>query len=169
MMPNPTSIALLVNPTNPNLETQLGTLRAAACKLGLQAHVMTASSAGDFDAVFTKIEDLRAGGLMISQDPLFNSQSGQLGALCLRHEIPAIYVNYEFVAAGGLMSYGASQPDAWRQAGIYTARILKGEKPADLPVVQPTKFEFVINLKTAKALRIDPPPSLLGGADEVIE
>ena len=169
MAPKCTAIALLVNPTNPNVETQSGTLQAAALKLGLQAHVVTASTERDFNAVFAKLHDLRATSLMISQDPLFNSQSGQLGALSVRYEIPAIYVNHEFAAAGGLMSYGASQPDAWRQAGVYTARILRGEKPADLPVVQPTKFEFVINLKTVKTLLLDAPPSLLARADEVIE
>ena len=163
MAPKCTAIALLVNPTNPNVETQSGTLQAAALKLGLQAHVVTASTERDFNAVFAKLHDLRATSLMISQDPLFNSQSGQLGALSVRYEIPAIYVNHEFAAAGGLMSYGASQPD------VYTARILRGEKPADLPVVQPTKFEFVINLKTVKTLQLDAPPSLLARADEVIE
>jgi putative ABC transport system substrate-binding protein len=123
----------------------------------------------DFDAAFAKLPELRADVLMISQDPLFNVQSGPLGALSARHAIPAIYVNHEFAAAGGLISYGASQPDTWRQAGIYTALILKGRRPAGLPVVQPTRFELVINLKSAKALSLAVPPSLLATADEVIE
>jgi putative tryptophan/tyrosine transport system substrate-binding protein len=168
LVPKTTIMALLVNPTNPNVETQSRNLQAAALKLGLQAHVVNASAERDFDAVFAKLHELRT-ALMISQDPLFNAQSEQLAALSVRHEIPAIYVNREFAAAGGLMSYGASQVDAWRQAGTYVARILKGEKPADLPVVQPTKFELVINLKTAKALGLAVPPMLLTSADEVIE
>jgi len=169
VVPRATIMALLVNPTNPNVETQSRNLQVAALKLGLQAHVVNASTERDFDAVFAKLHELRAGALMISQDPFFNVQSGQLGALSVRHEIPAIYVNHEFAAAGGLMSYGTSQADVWRQAGVYVARILKGEKPADLPVVQPTKFELVINLKTAKALGLAVPPMLLTSADEVIE
>jgi putative ABC transport system substrate-binding protein len=169
LVPKATIMALLVNPTNPNLETQSRNLQAAALKLGLQPHVVNASTEPDFDAVFAKLHGLRADALMISQDPFFNIQSGQLGALSVRHAIPAIYVNREFVAAGGLMSYGANRPDEWRQAGVYVGRILKGEKPADLPVVQPTKFDLVINLKTAKALGLAVPPMLLTSADEVIE
>ena len=167
--PKATIMALLFNPTNPNLVTQSRDLQAAALKLGLQPHVVNASTERDFDAVFAKLRELRADALMISQDPFFNSQSGQLGALSVRHAIPAIYVDREFVAAGGLMSYGANRPDQWRQVGVYVGRILKGEKPADLPVVQPTKFDLVINLKTAKALGLEVPPSLLVRADEVIE
>jgi ABC-type uncharacterized transport system substrate-binding protein len=167
--PKATIMALLVNPTNPNLQTQSRDLQAAALRLGLQPHVVNASTERDFDAVFAKLHELRADALMISQDPFFNSQSGQLGALSVRHAIPAIYVDREFVAAGGLMSYGANRPDQWRQVGVYVGRILKGEKPADLPVVQPTKFELVVNLKTAKALGLEVPPTLLARADEVIE
>lgn len=169
LVPKAAIMALLLNPTNPNVQTQSTNLQAAARKLGLQPHVVNASTERDFNAVFATLHELRADALMISQDPLFNAQSGQLGALSVRHAIPAIYVNHEFAAAGGLMSYGASQPDAWRQAGIYTAQILKGKKPADLPVVQPTKFDLVINLKTAKALGLAVPPTLLTSADEVIE
>ena len=167
--PKATIMALLVNPTNPNLGTQSRDLQAAALKLGLQPHVVNASAERDFDAVFAKLHELRADALMISQDPFFNSQSGQLGALSVRHAIPAIYVDREFVAAGGLMSYGANRPDQWRQVGVYVGRILKGEKPADLPVVQPTKFDLVINLKTARGLGLDVPASVLARADEVIE
>ena len=167
--PKATIMALLVNSTNPNLETQSRDLQAAALKLGLQPHVVNASTERDFDAVFAKLHELRADALMIVQDPFFNSQSGQLGTLSVRHAIPAIYLDREFVAAGGLMSYGANRPDQWRQVGVYVGRILKGEKPADLPVVQPTKFDLMINLKTAKALGLEVPPSLLVRADEVIE
>ena len=162
-------MALLVNPTNPNVETQSRTLQAAALKLGLQVQVLNASSESDFEAVFAKLSELRVGALMISQDPLFNSQSGQLAELTVRHRMPAIYVLRPFAAAGGLMSYGDSQNDAWRQAGVYVGRILKGEKPADLPVVQATKFEFVINLKTARTLGLAIPDGLISAADEVIE
>ncbi len=168
-VPKATVMALLVNPTNPNAETQSRNLQVAAVKLGLQPHIMTASSERDFDGVFAKLHELPAGALMISQDPLFNAQSEQLAALSVGHGIPAIYVNREFATAGGLMSYGSSQLDAWHQAGIYTARVLKGEKPANLPVVQPTKFELMINLKTAKALGLAVPAMLLNSADEMIE
>ncbi len=168
-VPSSTIIALLVNPTNPNVATLSRNLQAAAGTLGLQLHVLNASTERDFDAVFAKLRELRAGALMIGQDAFFNSRGGQLGALSLRNAMPAIYVNRGFAAAGGLMSYGASQNDAYRQAGTYAGRILKGEKPADLPVVQSTKFDLTINLKTAKALGLNMPLPLLGRADEVIE
>lgn len=168
-LPSATTMALLVNPTNPNVETQSRTLQAAALKLGLQVQVLNASSERDFDAVFAKLQELRASALMISQDPLFNSESGKLAALTVRYRMPAIYELRQFAAAGGLMSYGDSQNDAWRQAGVYVGRILKGEKPADLPVMQATKFEFVINLKTAKTLGLAIPDGLVSAADEVIE
>jgi ABC-type uncharacterized transport system substrate-binding protein len=169
MVPKASIMALLVNPTNPNVETQSKNLQVAALKIGFQPHIVNASTVRDFDTVFAKLRELRADALMISQDPFFNIQSGQLGALSVRHAIPAIYVNREFAAAGGLMSYGANQPDEWHQAGVYVARILKGEKPADLPVVQPTKFDLVINLKTAKSLGLEINLQLLASADEVIE
>jgi putative ABC transport system substrate-binding protein len=168
-VPSATVMVLLVNPTNPNIETQSRTLQAAALKLGLRVHILNASTETDFDAVFAKLQELQAGALMISQDVLFNTQSGQLASLSVRHAMPAIYELREFAVAGGLMSYGASQSDTWRQAGIYVGRILKGEKPSDLPIMQPTKFEFVINLKTAKTLGLTIPDGLVNAADEVIE
>ena len=167
-VPSATIMALLVNPTNPNVEVQ-SNLQAAARQLGLQVHVVHASTESDFDAMFAKLRELRADALMISHDPIFNAQSGQLAALTVRHAIPAIYQLRGFAEAGGLMSYGTSQSDSWRQAGIYVERILKGEKPDDLPVMQPNKFELTINLKTAKALGLTLPSGLLAIADAVIE
>src|SRR5260370_5071797 len=168
-VPSATTIALLVNPTNPNAETQSKNTQEAARRLGLELHVLNASTERDFDAVFAKVRELRAGALLIGQDVFFNAESAQLGVLPVRHAIPALFPLPEFAAAGGLMSYGASRSDAWHQAGIYVGRILKGEKPAELPVVQPTRFELTINLKTAKTLGLTVPPSLLTSADEVIE
>jgi putative ABC transport system substrate-binding protein len=131
--------------------------------------VLHASSDRDFDAVFARLVELRVGGLVIGGEPFFNSRSEQLGALTVRHALPAIYQLRAFVAAGGLVSYGGSLTDAYRLVGIYTGRILKGEKPADLPIQQATKIEMIINLKTAKMLGLTVPQSLLGRADEVIE
>jgi len=168
-VPSATTIALLVNPTNPNAETQSKNTQEAARRLGLELHVLNASTERDFDAVFAKVRELRAGALLIGQDVFFNAESAQLGELTVRHAIPAIFPLPEFAAAGGLMSYGASRSDAWHQAGIYVGRILKGEKPADLPVMQPTKFELVINLKTARTLGLTIPPGVLAIADEVID
>jgi putative ABC transport system substrate-binding protein len=169
VVPSATSIALLVNPTNVNAETQSINTREAAKRLGLELHVLQASTEVDFDGVFAKLQELQAAALIIGQDVFFNASSARLAALTVLHAIPAIYPQPEFAAAGGLISYGASRTDAWRQAGIYVGRILKGEKPAELPVVQPTKFELTINLKTAKALGLSVPTSLLAGADSVIE
>jgi ABC-type uncharacterized transport system substrate-binding protein len=169
VVPSATTIALLLNPTNPNSETQLKDTQEAARRLGLELHVLNASVERDFDAVFAKLGELKASALIIGQDVYFNAESARLAALTVRHAIPAIYPLPEFAAAGGLFSYGASRSDAWHQAGVYVGRILKGEAPAELPVVQPTKFELTINLKTAKALGLTVPPSLLASADEVIE
>jgi len=170
LMPAATSIALLVNPAAGSLRETITTdLQAAARKRGLQFHVLHASDVRDFDAVFTTLAQLRVGGLVIGSDPFFNSQSEQLAALAIRHAMPAIYQYREFAAAGGLMSYGGSLTDMYRQVGVHTGRILRGEKPADLPVQQSTKVELIINLKTAKALGLTTPLSLLGRADEVIE
>ena len=170
VVPTATVIALLVNPASPVLaETQARDLQATARALGLQLHVLHARAASDFDTVFETLGQLRAGGLVIGGETLFTGQSEQLAALALRHAMPAIYQFREFAAAGGLMSYGANVNDAHRLAGVYTGRILGGQKPADLPVQQSTKLELIINLNTAKALGLEVPPTLLARADEVIE
>jgi putative ABC transport system substrate-binding protein len=170
MVPTATTFALLVNPTSPNLaEAQSLDLQKAARALGLQIHSLQASTDQDFDTVFATLVKLRAGGLVISSDSFFFTRSEQLAALAARHAVPAIFGFREFAAAGGLMSYGASVTDQHRTLGVYTGRILKGEKPSDLPVQQATKVELIINLKTAKALGLEVPPMLLARADEVIE
>ena len=170
LVPTATSIALLVNPSNPALsERQLRDTQVTAAKLGLQFNVVKASAEGDFDAVFATLTQLRAGALVIGADALFIEQSKQLAELAVRHAIPASFHFREFVAAGGLISYGGSITDAHRLAGIYAGRILKGDNPADLPVVQVNKLELVINLKTARALGITVPLTLQAAADEVIE
>jgi putative tryptophan/tyrosine transport system substrate-binding protein len=169
LVPSATIIALLVNPTNPNTEALSRDAQAAARTLGLRFHILHASTERDFDTVFTTLVQLRAGALVISPDQFFLSRSKQLATLPLRHAIPTIYQGREYVVAGGLMSYGGSLADQDRQVGAYTGRILKGEKPADLPVQQSTKVELVINLTTAKALGLTVPESLLARADEVIE
>jgi putative tryptophan/tyrosine transport system substrate-binding protein len=159
-------IALLVNPTNPQSDALSKDLQAAARTFGLQLHVLNASTE---DAVFATLDELRTDGLIVGSDTFFTIFSEQLAALTIRHAVPAIYVEREFAAAGGLMSYGGTTAAAYHQAGVYTGRILKGEKPADLPVVRATKVELVLNLQTAKSLGILFPISLLGSADEVIE
>jgi putative tryptophan/tyrosine transport system substrate-binding protein len=169
LVPTASSIAALINPANNAASLQSRDLHAAARMLGLQLHVVHASSERDFDMVFTNLAKLRPGALVIHSDGFFISRNEQLATLAVRHALPAIFQERAFVAAGGLMSYGRSLPETYRQAGIYTGRILKGEKPADLPVVQPTRFELMINLKTARALGLEVPPTLLARADEVIE
>jgi putative ABC transport system substrate-binding protein len=170
MVPAATIMATLVNPTNPsNAEMLSRDLQATARLLGLQLHLLHAGSDADIDAVFARLTELGAGGLVIGTDALFTSRNEKLAAVALRHRMPTIYQWREFVAAGGLMSYGGSFADSYRLAGVYTGRILKGEKPADLPVQQATKLELFINLKTAKALGINVPSTLLATADEVIE
>jgi putative tryptophan/tyrosine transport system substrate-binding protein len=163
-------MALLVNQANPTVaETETSELLSAAKTLGLELHVLNASTESDFDAAFAKVIQLRAGGLVIATDILFTSHSAQLAMLAARHAVPAVYKGREFAASGGLMSYGSDITDSYRLAGVYTGRILKGDKPADLPVQQATKIELIINLKTAKALGINVPNTLIGRADEVIE
>jgi putative ABC transport system substrate-binding protein len=170
LVPTATIVALLVNPTNPTLaEATTKVLQAAALTLGVQLHVLHASADRDFDTVFATMAQLRAGAFVIGADPLFTSRLEQLAALALRHVLPAVYQFREFAAAGGLVSYGTSLTDGFRLVGIYTGRILKGEKPADLPVQQATKVELILNLKTAKALGLTVPTALLVRADEVIE
>ena len=169
LVPSATSIAVLVNPTRPDVDTQTAQLQKAAQTVGLALHILNASGERDFDAVFQNLAQLRAGALVIASDALFNDLSEQLAALALRHEVPAVHHFRQFTAAGGLMSYGPKVSDSYRLAGVYTGRILKGEKAADLPVLQPTKFELVINIKTAKALNLTIPPGVLAIVDEVIE
>ena len=169
LVPTATTIGVLLNPTNPGTETRSRDLQAAARAMGVQLQVLHASTEREFDGVFATLVQLRAGGLVIGTDGFFTSRSKQLSALTIRHAVPAIFLYREFAAAGGLMSYGGSITDQYRQVGVYTGRILKGVKPADLPVQQSTKVELIINLKTAKALGLTVPLSLLGRADEVIE
>jgi putative ABC transport system substrate-binding protein len=170
LVPTATVIALLVNPTSPNLaEVTAKDLQAAARTLGLQVRVLQASTERELDTAFATLVQLQAGALVIGPDAFFDSRSEQLAALAIRHAVPTIYQFREFAAAGGLISYGGIYTDPFRQAGVYTGRILKGEKPADLPVQQSTKVELVINLKTARALGLNFPLTLLRRADEVIE
>jgi putative ABC transport system substrate-binding protein len=169
LVPTATVMALLLNPTSPFAETLTRDLQAAARMLGLRIHVLNASTDGDITSAFAQLLQLRTAGLVIGSDVFFNSRSQQLAARTVRHAMPAVYQYREFVAAGGLMSYGGSLEDSYRLAGIYTGRVLKGEKPADLPIQQSTKVELFINLKTAKGLGLEVPPTLLARADEVIE
>ena len=170
LVPTATIVALLVNPTSTTLaETTTRELETAARTLGLEFYVLHASSEREIDAAFATLVQLRDGALVIGADALFNSRSEQLAALTIRHRVPAIYQYREFVSAGGLMSYGTPVLDTYRPLGVYAGRILKGEKPADLPVQQATKIELMINMKTAKALGLTVPLPLLGRANEVIE
>ena len=166
LLPSVTIMALLVNSAVPDA---LRVSQAAAHAAGLQLHVLNASSERDFDTVFETLTQLHVGALAIAPDNIFTAYQEQLAALTIRHALPAVYEFRQFVAAGGLMSYGSSQTEYFRLIGTYTGRILKGEKPADLPVQQSTKVELIINLKTAKALGLTVPLSILGRADEVIE
>jgi putative ABC transport system substrate-binding protein len=163
------AVAMLVNPNNPLTEPETKGMRDAARSLGLQLHILNASTEGEIDAAFGKLIELRAGALVVSGDPFFNSRGDQIVALAARHALPAIYEWREFATAGGLMSYGTDLADAYRQVGIYAGKVLKGAKPADLPVQRVVRVEFVINLKTAKTLGLTFPITLLGRADEVIE
>jgi putative tryptophan/tyrosine transport system substrate-binding protein len=169
LVPAASVIAVLVNPTDSNVEATLRSLRAAARDLRLQLHVLRASTEREIDDAFAVLSQLKAGGVVIGPDVFFNTRSEQLGALASRHRVAAIYQNRAFALAGGLMSYSSDIAESHRLAGGYTGQILKGEKPADLPVQQATKVELFINLKTAKALGIEVPPTHLARADEVIE
>ena len=170
LVPTATVMALVVNPASPaRAESNTRQAQVAARKLGLKLHVLHAGSEQDFDAALANAIQLRAGALVIGTDIFFFTRSGQLGAMAARHAIPAICPYRDFAAAGGLMSYGTNNANQYRQVGVYTSRILKGEKPADLPVQAPVKYELVINMKTAKALGIEVPATLLALANEVIE
>jgi putative tryptophan/tyrosine transport system substrate-binding protein len=170
MVPAATTLALLVNPGSAALsEPTTKDAQAAARLLGVNLHVLHARSAIELERVFATLDQLRAGGLVIGADALFTGRAQELAALALRHRVPAIYQYPEFTAAGGLMSYGGSIRDTFHQVGVYVGRILKGEKPADMPVAQSTKAELVVNLSTAKAFGLTVPPALLARADEVIE
>jgi putative ABC transport system substrate-binding protein len=169
LVPRAKVIALLVNPNNPIVESVIRNAQEAARTKGVQLHVLKARTESEIDAAFATLTQSRVGALVISSDGLFNSRLDQLAALASRHAVPAIYDWREFTAAGGLISYGPSRTGIFREVGIYAGKILKGAKPADLPVEQPTIFELVINLKTAKALGLTVPPSILARADEVIE
>jgi ABC-type uncharacterized transport system substrate-binding protein len=169
LIPAAISVATLINPTNPGSDIQSGEAQAAARKIDLQLHILYASTEHEIDAAFARLIELRAEGLVINSDGFFVGRSEQFAALALRHRVPTIFQYREFAAAGGLMSYGGDITDAIRLAGLYTGRVLKGERPFDLPVQQATKVELFINLKTAKVLGLTVPRSLLGRADEVIE
>jgi putative ABC transport system substrate-binding protein len=168
LVPGAANIALLINPTNPNAVPLRRDVQAAASTLGLQVHAFDARTDDDLALAFNAMRP-KAGAVLIGPDPFFNTRSAQIAALTISHTLPTIYQYHEFVAAGGLMSYGGSLSDSHRQVGIYTGRILKGEKPANLPVEQITKVELILDLKTARALALEVPPTLLARADEVIE
>jgi putative tryptophan/tyrosine transport system substrate-binding protein len=169
LLPHARSVAMIINPNYPGAESEMVEVEAAGRLIGMQIQRVTASNERDIDAAFATIDQRRVDAVVVGVDGFFISRSERLATVALRHAIPAIFQAREFVAAGGLMSYAASLTDAYRQAGVYTGQVLKGAKPTDLPVVQPTKFELVINLKTAKAIGLTVPPSLLARADEVIE
>jgi putative ABC transport system substrate-binding protein len=169
MVPTATTIAVLVNSDYSPSKSQLQDVQEAAARLGVQVLVLRGNTEADLDAVFVDLVRQRAGALLVCASPFFSSRRQQLVVLAARHAVPAIYEWREFAAAGGLMSYGTNLNDAYRQMGFYAGRILKGEKPADLPVVQSTEFAFVINLSTARALGIEVPPTLSARADEIIE
>jgi putative ABC transport system substrate-binding protein len=169
LVPRAARFAVLVNPNNPLVEAYLTDVRAAAAVIGRPIEVLTANRSRDIDTAFATLVEKRVDVLVVGLDPLFVSRRVELAALAARHAVPALYPFRDDAEAGGLMSYGPSNTDLVRQAGIYTGRVLKGEKPADMPILRATKFELVINLKTAKALGLEIPPNLLARADEVIE
>jgi len=169
LLPAATVIALLVNPSNLVTEPQVREMQTAARAFGMQVHVLNATTERDFEPAFARVAELHASALMIANSAPFIGRSGELGALAARYAVPTIFQSPEFTAAGGLVSYGGSIVESYRLAGVYTGRILKGEKPADLPIQQANKIEMIVNLKTAKVLGIDVPLPMLGRADEVIE
>jgi putative tryptophan/tyrosine transport system substrate-binding protein len=169
LVPRAAVIAVLAYPSRPDADSQVSEAQAAASAMGLQLHVFTVRTEAEIEPVFAAMLQHNPGGLLVGTDPFFTNQRHRLAALAARHRVPAIYSLREYAEADGLMSYGASLTEAFHQVGVYAGRILKGEKPGDLPVIQPTKFELVINLKTAKALGLEIPPTLLARADEVIE
>jgi putative ABC transport system substrate-binding protein len=170
LIPNASVIAVLLNPSNPDIETRLHDVQAAALALGQQIHVLMASTAGEIDSAFATLAERRFGALLVHGDPLFHDlRRQQVITLATRHGVPAGFEQRAMVEAGGLMSYGPNRAEAYRQVGSYAGRILKGAKPADLPVTQPSKFELVLNLIVARALGIVVPPTLVVAADEVIE
>jgi len=169
LVPKAALVAVIVNPNNPLTEGVITDVRAAAAVTGHRIQIVSASDEGEIDKAFATLNELHADALIVGADPYFFARSEQLVALAARYMVPAIFEFREFAMAGGLMSYGASITDGYRQAGVYAAQILKGAKPTDLPVLQPTRFELVINLKTAKSLGLEFPATLLGSADEVIE
>ena len=169
LRPNATTIAVLVNPGSPNAEIQVNDIQTAARSVGQQIDILNAGTIRDIDAAFARLAQMRADALLVAGDPIFFNRASQIVVLATRHAIPALYSRREFVAVGGLMSYGATSDESYRTAGVYAGRILKGEKPGDLPIQLPTKFELVINLSTARALGLDVPATLLARADEVIE
>jgi putative tryptophan/tyrosine transport system substrate-binding protein len=169
LVPRITVIGAFVNPTSPIAQQQTKDFKAAADRLGLEVHVLNVSAEHDFGLAFASLKQMGVGALIVGPDSFFMSQNEGLVALAARHTIPTIYFRREFVSAGGLISYGSSLTESYREAGNYVARILESEMPADLPVLQPTKFELAINGKTAKALGLTVPPTLLARADEVIE
>ena len=169
LIPNVAIGGMFVNPNNPNAQSLTRTAQQTARSLGVEVHVLNVGTAAEIDSTFARLREQRIGMLASGGDPLFLGRREQFVALAARHAVPAIYFAREFVAAGGLMSYGTSISDAYRRAGVYTGKILKGAKPADLPVVQSTRFELVLNLKTAKSLGLNIPDKLLALADEVIE
>jgi putative tryptophan/tyrosine transport system substrate-binding protein len=169
LLPRARAVAMIINPTFPGAESEMAEVEAAGRLIGMETHKLTASSASDLDAAFATMGQLRVDAFTVGADGFFITRRDQLAALAARYGLPGIYPFPDFPAAGGLLSYGVGLADAYRQAGVYTGRILKGAKPADLPVMQPTVFEFVINLKTAKALGLTIPQSFHLRADQVIE
>jgi putative ABC transport system substrate-binding protein len=169
MVPTASLIAVLLNPANPSFDTQLSDVQEAANRVGQKIHVFRANSESEIDATLAAVDQLRAGALLVGADATFASHRDQLITLTNRYAVPAIFHMRAFAKAGGLMSYGTDVVDAYRQLGSYAARIIKGEKASDLPIISSVKFEFVINLKTAKALRVEVPPDLSARADDVIE